>query len=517
MSWNYDKSLKRIRTHLDSMGEITVEKLKREANLEELLSETNCREIFGGHIYVDVTNFSSLASAATANEEDIKRLAQAVHVYQREIARIIEMDDLFDGVRVHFQGSRVHALFYRPIDAAAEISARALLLLLVIQDFVQDVFNPAFPKLGNFKVAAGADIGDVIGTKNGVQGDRELLFVGCPANHAAKILGAAGSLRVTARVFQALREDLKALCIDVDAGGDVHEIDDVDQSTLDELCETYDIAWSREKSAERLEDDRKQFPLSGIDIEDADTLIDVEALSVHKSKRVPAASLFADLAGFTAYIDQAEDADKQKEALRILHAVRKEFTKVVTDDYNGVRIQYQGDRTQAIFHLPTDDSGAIASKALYAAVGVQSSMEKSLKELLPEAKVLSVAIGIDIGLTFVSRLGTRGARDAICLGEAVETAAKIEERINGKEIGISTNLYELLPEEYQELFSWRKEAQCYVVSGLTIEKLERVDEAMNTYSGSRSVYIKSAAGVTTVSSSVSNDARAVVPAKSYAQ
>lgn len=515
MSWNYDKSLKRIRTHLDNMGEITVEKLKREANLEELLSETNCREIFGGHVYVDVTNFSSLASAATANKEDIKRLAQAVHVYQREIARIIEMDDMFDGIRVHFQGSRVHALFYRPIDDTGEISARALLLLLVVQDFVQDVFNPAFPKLGNFKVAGGADIGDVVGTKNGIQGDRELLFVGCPANHAAKILSATGSLRVTDRVFQALPEDLQALCID--AGDDVHEIDEVDQSTLDELCETYDIAWSRDKSADRLEDDRKLFPLSGIEIEDADTLIDIEVLSVHKNKRVPAASVFADLSGFTAYIDQAEDADKQKEALRVLHAVRKEFTKVLTDDYNGVRIQYQGDRTQAIFHLPKDDSGAISSKALHAAVGVQSSMEKSLKELLHEAKVLSVAIGIDIGQTFVSRLGTRGARDAICLGEAVETAAKIEERINGQEIGVSTNLYELLPEEYQELFAWRREAQCYVVSGLTIEKLERIDEAKNTYSGSRSVYIKSAAGVTTVSSSVSNDARAVVPAKSYAE
>src|SRR5947207_6496973 len=75
MSWNYDRSIERIRTHVDNIGEITIEKLKREADLEQLLSETNCREIYGAHVYIDVTNFSSLASAATANKEDVKRLA----------------------------------------------------------------------------------------------------------------------------------------------------------------------------------------------------------------------------------------------------------------------------------------------------------------------------------------------------------------------------------------------------------------------------------------------------------
>ena len=341
MSWNYDRSIERIRTHVDNIGEITIEKLKREADLEQLLSETNCREIYGAQVYIDVTNFSSLASAATANKEDVKRLAQSVHLYQREVARIVETADMFDGVRVHFQGARAHVLFYRPIDDGTEIAARALLLQLVIHDFVRSVFNPAFPNLGNFRVAGGADIGDVIGTQNGVKGDRELLFVGCPANHAAKALGDPGTLRVTDRLFLALPEDLQILCSDAD-DDQVCEAEHVDQATLDELCEKYGIAWNREKSGKRLEEDRKQSPLSGIEIEDADTLISLDVLSIHKNKRVPAASIFADLAGFTAYIDRSEGTEKQKEALRVLHAVRKEFTKVLTHDYNGVRIQYQG-------------------------------------------------------------------------------------------------------------------------------------------------------------------------------
>jgi hypothetical protein len=45
---------------------------------------------------------------------------QGVHLYQREVARIVERAELFDGVRVHFQGARLHALFYRRINKLLE-------------------------------------------------------------------------------------------------------------------------------------------------------------------------------------------------------------------------------------------------------------------------------------------------------------------------------------------------------------------------------------------------------------
>ena len=69
------------------------------------------------------------------------------------------------------------------------MAAEALLLQLVVRDFVRSVFNPAFPDLGDFEVAGGADLGDAIGTRNGLRADRELLFLGSPANHAASVAG----------------------------------------------------------------------------------------------------------------------------------------------------------------------------------------------------------------------------------------------------------------------------------------------------------------------------------------
>jgi hypothetical protein len=73
MSWNYDTSTNRVDHHLKNMGEISVEKLVREANLHDLLSETCCREIYGAHVYIDVPNFADLATTVS-DGDDYKRV-----------------------------------------------------------------------------------------------------------------------------------------------------------------------------------------------------------------------------------------------------------------------------------------------------------------------------------------------------------------------------------------------------------------------------------------------------------
>src|ERR671927_1655560 len=113
MGWDYDRSYDRIKAHLDSMGTVEVEKLVREADLDNLLSETRCREIYGSHVYVQVSNFPRLASQEPDDEDAYKELIQAVHLYQCEVSRIVGQGDIFDALRVHFQGAKLHALIYR--------------------------------------------------------------------------------------------------------------------------------------------------------------------------------------------------------------------------------------------------------------------------------------------------------------------------------------------------------------------------------------------------------------------
>ena len=336
------------------------------------------------------------------------------------------------------------------------------------------------------------------GTQNGVKGDRELLFVGHPANHAAKIVGSLGSHRLTRAVYDLLPAKRRDICEPVpDDDRGLYQVKALISDELDVLCSEFNIAWDREASAERVEDDRKQFPLSEIEIGDAEVLIDMNLLSIKNNKRVGAASLFADLAGFTAYIDAASTPARQEEALRVLHVVRKEFTKVTTDDFDGVRVQFQGDRIQVFFHLPKGLEKQIIRKAVDAAAGIQSSIDV-VKECLAEAKNLSVAVGIDYGTTLVSKLGTRGARDRICLGEAVEQAAKIEERIEGTETGLSATAPAQLPKEIGLLFQWKKELQSFVARGLTADVLERAEESEKIKEQETASVSRSAAGVSVV-------------------
>jgi len=511
MSWNYQTSKERIKNHLSSLGTIEIEKLVRDADLYALLSETTCREIFGAHVYVDVPNFAQLATEVEG--ADYPRVNQAIHLYQREVSRIVEGSGVFDGIRVHFQGPKLHALFYRPIDAAGQLATKAVLLQAVLREFVRNVFNSAYPALADIVIAGGADIGDAIGTQDGMKGDRELLFIGDPANYAARIIGEPGELRLTARIYDELTKEIRQLCSKAVDGNYI--LDSFDWSVLQRLLINEGIQWSPETSAERLQEDKVKFPLKDISCSDADTTIDLDALSITNNKRVKAASLFADVDGFTRYIAAATTVEQKQSALRVLHAIRKEMAAVVKHDFDGLRIQYQGDRVQAFFHMPKNDPGAIVAKAIDAGVGLQSSMQHTLKECLPEIGDLQLAVGIDFGLTLVSRLGTRGQRDRICVGSAVERAAACQERCHGSEIGITSPVYILLEEAVQRQFRLDDQRGLYIATSLTAEKTERLKKAA-AYAGGQPVFLRSTKSGVTVGNTEGPGARQVLPSKSYA-
>jgi class 3 adenylate cyclase len=508
MSWNQQSSMNRIQEHLSGLDEIEVKKLKKEADLEELLSETVCREIYGAHVYLHVPNFASLASENIDDEVTYKRLIQGTHIYQRAVTRIVED---FGGTFIHFQGAKLHALFYRPIDETPKLAARAVLLQLVVKDFVKNVFNPAFSY--TFTIAGGADLGNAIGTKNGINRDRELLFLGSPANHAAKIISSSWRLRLTKNVYDGLPDNLRALCSKIDE--DVYQVQNVSSADLDELLLAYKLPWRRDVFISEVENDKKRFPLNRIGYSSAETPIDLDDLSIYNNKRVLAASIFADVSGFTRYIDAATSEEDQRAALLVFHAIRKETARVIKGDFNGLRIQYQGDRIQGLFHLPHDDTAALVKKAVEAAAGLQASMEYTLKACLPEAGDLHLAIGIDLGTTLVSRLGARGQRDRICLGAAVENAARLEEQSEGGQVAVSSEVFTLLPDYLKQCFTYSAKAQGFVATNFTTEQIECAEKATRIYGAGAPAFVRAGATGVTVRSQESTGARTIIPARPY--
>lgn len=509
MPWDLKRSTDRVKLDLDNLPEIEVTKLERDADLEALLSVSVCREIFGSHAYLDISNFSSLTTLGE-DEDSLKLFVKAVHIYQRQVAWIVE--SRFDGVRVHFQGPRLHVLFYRPIDDSETLASRAVLLMATVRDFLRYVFNPCFSEFNSLTLRAGSDLGEVIGTQNGMRGDRELLFLGGPANEAAKVIDSG--LRLTSKIYEALPEALRTFCELVDGDRGIYRLNGMGKDDLDVLLEDHGIAWDRVEAKERVEDDIENFALEDIDFASASELIDFDALSIRSNKRVLAASLFADVTGFTAYVASASTSAAKEEALAVFHVIRSEFTRVATHDTNSVRVQFQGDRLQAILHLPEDERTQIARKSVDLAIWLQSTMELVLRKEVPGAASLHIAVGIDMGEVVATRLGARGHRDRIVLGSSVLEAAANEERTSEKQIGISSAVYNELDLDVKEHFAWSASSKCYVATSLTVSALERKREAAK-YATASTVSVISSGSTFRVTREEVRGGTTIVPPKSY--
>jgi Adenylate and Guanylate cyclase catalytic domain len=383
-------------------------------------------------------------------------------------------------------------------------------LAQLILDRFEGVFNAAYPELPSVRIRSGSDRGVAIGTRNGTRSDRELLFIGSAANRSAKLLPTGGPRRMTKRVRDLLPDRLRDLT-DPDDGA--YALRRPSAEEFRAILEEYEIDWSADASAGRVEADKRAFPLSEIELAGARVRIDFDDLSIRHSKFVLSATVFGDVSGFTKFVEDARTPEAKVDALKAFHVIRRETAQVVTRDYDAVRVQYQGDRVQALGHLPDGDDEAITRTAVEMSAGLQSSFETTLKEALPAISSLGLAVGVGFGETVATKLGVRGHRDRICLGEAVVRAERNEENVGRQEIGIDRPTYDKLGEDLRSKFSWDSSADCYVASGLTIEVLEseRMAEAMRA----GSVYVASGATGAKISPEPGDGARRVRPAPSW--
>jgi len=196
MGWSYDVALDRAKQRYEDLAELVIADVVREIDFDEI-SQKNPRRVTGTHLYAGIANFTNLLRETDA--EGAEDLLLHLHLFAREASRIVKGD--FDGCKIHFQGPRVHALAYRPISDESAMAAKAVLTALALRHMLAE-FNEVFEltDAAVWKLAAGLDHGTAIATRNGTIGDRELLFLGSPANHAAKIISSVGGIRMTAAV-----------------------------------------------------------------------------------------------------------------------------------------------------------------------------------------------------------------------------------------------------------------------------------------------------------------------------
>ena len=420
MGWKKQEATNRIKDAIRSCESVSVTDLVRETDLTALPLTTAYR-VKGAHIYVDIVNAAKLLdSDDSESERSHKRFLRFLHILQR-VAHI----DVFsqsDAVKVDFQNARLHFIVYRPYGSARKRIVHAIAVATELARMIENA-GALHDELEDPIVSVGIESGISLAVHNGTRGDRESLFVGRPANRAAKLLGKSGIyLGETARqeiglngdVAQAVAEDeLDDLIAEAALPFDQEDLEEAWNDQLDEAQQAI------------FEFSRPTPPLSDLGLDE---------LTPGNSRRLEAASFVADLDGFTTFVDNAFENGKEAEAVQTLHVARKEFRDVL-HAFGGKKIRYVGDALYGVLAEGTalaTDLEATTTSAAVCAAAMRSSFGL-IRELVPAAAELGLQIGIELGPTSITRLGVQGSRHPCVAGRSVIQSEKLQRRASAVE------------------------------------------------------------------------------------
>lgn len=482
MSWNKQRAMERVDAHDFDDYEVNVGNLSTTMDFANL-STKDVRRVSGVHIYVNIPNFHLAVQDAGNDKAKQKKLIRATSVLRRIQGDLLKDSGVNGGDaigKIQIQGARMHALSFKPYGSEEKRAVQSVVMAITMNTYLYQIFNDVFSEIRNFQGSVGLSSGESLVANIGFSGDRERISLGTCANLAAKVLGLGNSITITEDIYTLLTESLQDHFAKngTVAGVTTYKASGLCWDEQPDLVESLGVTWDEESWKEKTEEYRDGLTLSDMDVTWAEVKIDVGILSEKNSRRTDAVVIFADLDGFTDYVQKAEDNDSVVSLVRELHMIRHEFHSVLKTDYPGVVLQHQGDRVFAILHEPFGDDASDhkkrCQKAVDAAIGLQSSMDHVLKDKLTGRENLSVAIGVSVGTALVTMLGNKGKREVVCLGPEVSTAERLQLTSDGKEIRICETVYEAIDRQaIKDAFS--KNNGSYVAKNLTFPGIEEAE------------------------------------------
>lgn len=481
MTWNATTARRRIEGFREAMPEPKVERFEEEY-LPRRAMEREIRATLGAspretpplfdladgaavvvedavHIYVRALSYDDVRlENGVETERGHARGLSFLHLLYSAADRAVEA---IGAQRVDFHGGRMHAVIAEPAGAAnlAVRVARGIAL-------VQDLTNLAREAAGAFarqqqfplRFRTGMDLGTCVALNSGRRNDREPVFIGPAANHAAKL--AAGNeegVYMSDGVRRALGLPL-AGSIDLEK---LLRVPEQDVLASLRFYADYDFRgtamrfdrWAQDVRAnpammllpEAFRFHEHMPPLSTINYSD---------LSPSRSIRMPLVSMFADLDEYTRYIDNCVATGCLPTAVKLLHILRSEFNAVVRADFRGRKVRFIGDCIHAIIAAGRNGVDAAASVELAAqcAGGLRSSFELC-QTLVEHADRLGLAIGLEFGPTPISRIGIRGQRSVrVASSLATRASERLQQCCGGQHTVIGPTAYAVAPAHIRRLF-----------------------------------------------------------------
>jgi class 3 adenylate cyclase len=449
-NWNAERAEERIEKHLDQVRDVTIVDYTKDMSLESIPVNKAYR-MHAAHLYADILNLDEiLGTTDTEGTTCHKRTLRFLNLHYRAVERIL---DRSDARRVDFHNQRLHGVVAKPYDDERKRVNRAVAIGNMVKEVLAET-GKADDTIPNAKVRIGIDTGTALVVNNGRRGGREPLFLGKPANVAAKCASAGRGSGIYLSNDARVAIGLPAL----DNGADRTTALTSDQITacekeakLDFTKESIIKEWAKEQEDSPIGDvefSRPAPPLRNLDI---------QALSLANSKRFDGCSVYADIDGFTAYVDEHIDDDAE-DVVRVLHVLRSEFDQVVSADFSGRRVRFIGDCIHGLLlegTAYTTEEEETLSTAVLCAGGLRSSFNSALSILRKEGVEvgdLGLAIGLDFGPISVSRLGIKGTKVRCAIGRNVLKSEAEQQRCNGEQTAIGQVAYDVANDAVQDFF-----------------------------------------------------------------
>jgi len=144
--------------------------------------------------------------------------------------------------------------------------------------------------------------------------------------------------------------------------------------------------------------------------------------------------------------------------VKTLHVLRSELDSVLYDDFAGKKVRFIGDCIHGILvegTSQTTDDDETAKNALLCAAAMRSSFNLAMTQMRDEGidvGDLGLAVGLEHGITSVTRLGMKGERVRCCISRSVLASEDEQRRCNGRQTAIGPGLYDHAPEAFRTLF-----------------------------------------------------------------
>ncbi|SCY87617.1 adenylate/guanylate cyclase domain-containing protein [Alkaliphilus peptidifermentans] len=457
-------------------------------------------KIKGIHFYVNVLNMMSIIKEEQEKDEDLKRTIHRLQTYFCGFSKLLS---IFGATLEKYTGARGHVVFEVDEDDIKDEITKVFKTIVACFIYNNEIFNTISKysqyNYTDFKVHAGMDYGSFAWYEiDEFKETEEQTTIGAVANNSAKIQTYAGKnmIYIMDRLYKKLPLDIKERFNELTE----EEMEELSGKIKDskiykvEYSEIFDVDTMEEireelKTVEtRVNDEANKLKIGEISFSGATKRINFSKVSINNNKKFDGGVLCADIRGFTKLFHKTDgNLDDLSDVIKEIYSIMGE----TTEEDDGVKVQYQGDRIVAIFH-DFQDSTDYRIRMLRCAFNINEKIQELAQRFDIQEKLkqnnISVGIGCAIGNIIATRLGSNGNKDNIILSYSSTTADKCEDRYaDSNEVVIcktlhdeivaevansSSNEYEVLKEAFVAIAT----TGYYTSSLLLTEFVEKVRE-----------------------------------------